>query len=271
MKRQQQLRVPPLIALLLLIGSVALGQEASAPSVLPVPTATAAAEEVRPALDLTSLSTNVMRGVAQEPSRQQLEEMLDPEHTVLLVHEVLKAFVSKNGWFDTRGRRIDVTDIMDPMVKLVAAARASDVRVAYVRWTSYPDGSTYGRPRSRSDEPPSTISTHEGTWGWQNPDEIKPVGNDWVLRKYRPDAFIATALDELLRWNKITTIVIVGVGAEVGVVPTLATASSLGYDNVAIRDAIVPTEPDRAEDAMLYIGDHATLLGHTEVIDIWEK
>jgi len=214
-----------------------------------------------------------VRGSLQAPSGPELEELLDPEHTVLLVHEVLNAFVSEGGTFDNSGRRIDVTGIMDPMVGLLAAARANDVRVAYVRWTSYPDGSTYGRPGDRPARtgPPSTISTNEGTWGWENPQEIKPEANDWVLRKYRPDAFIATALDELLRWNRITTIVIVGVGAEVGVVPTMQTARSLGYRTVAIEDAIVPTDPVRAEDAMLYIGDNATLVGHAEVIDIWNK
>ncbi len=206
-------------------------------------------------------------------SGDELGQLLDPEHTVLLVHEVLNAFVSEGGSFDASGRRIDVTGIMDPMVDLLAAARANNVRVAYVRWTSYPDGSTYGRPgdRPRDPGPPSTISTNEGTWGWENPEEIKPVGNDWVLRKYRPDAFVGTALDELLRWNRLTTIVIVGVGAEVGVVPTMQTARSLGYRTVAIKDAIVPTDPARAEDAMVYIGDNATLVGHTEVIDIWNQ
>ncbi len=219
------------------------------------------------------LPTAGARGSVQAPSGPELEVLLDPEHTVLLVHEVLNAFVSEGGTFDNSGRRIDVTGIMDPMVELLAAARANNVRVAYVRWTSYPDGSTYGRPGDRPSNtgPPSTISTHEGTWGWENPEEIAPEANDWVLRKYRPDAFIATALDALLRWNRITTIVIVGVGAEVGVVPTMQTARSLGYRTVAIEDAIVPTDPARAEDAMLYIGDNATLLGHTEVIDIWNK
>ncbi len=217
-----------------------------------------------------ALGTPVREG-AQAPTQAELGELLDPEHTVLLVHEVLNAFVSEGGSFDARGDRVDVSGIMAPMVELLAAARANDVRVAYVRWTSYPDGSTYGRPPSSydEDEPPSTISMHEGTWGWENPEEIKPEANDWVLRKYRPDAFIATALDELLRWNRLTTIVIVGIGAEIGVVPTMMTARSLGYSTVAIEDAIVPADLARTEDALLYIGDNATLLGYQDVIDIW--
>lgn len=216
-------------------------------------------------------SSRAVRAGAQAPSRERLEELLDPDHTLLLVHEVLNAFVSEGGLFDTMGRRIDITGIVDPMVKLIAAARDNNVRVAYVRWTTYPDGSTYGRPRSRADEsqPPSAIAMNEGTWGWENPEEIAPGPNDWILRKYRPDAFIATPLDELMRWNDLTTIVIIGVGAEVGVVPTLMTASSLGYDRVAVEDAIRPTDPERIDDAMLYIKDNAIVMKHTEIMDIW--
>ncbi len=202
-----------------------------------------------------------------------LSQVVAPEHTVLLVHEVLNAFVSEGGSFAERGREIDITGIMEPMVKLIAAAREQGVRVAYVRWTTYPDYSNYGRPGERfdPDAPVATNEMHEGTWGWENPPEIAPEPLDWILRKYRSDAFVATALDELLRWNDITTIVIVGVGAEVGIVPTLSTAEILGYDTVAVEDAIRPTEPARLADAMLYINDHARVVTHTEVIDAWSN
>ncbi len=213
------------------------------------------------------------RTLSAQNAPTPLSEVVAPEHTVLLVHEVLNAFVSDGGMFAERGQQIDITGIMDPMVKLIAAARENDVRVAYVRWTTYPDYSNYRRPSGRPD-PDAAVPTnemHEGTWGWENPPEIAPGPFDWVLRKYRSDAFVATALDELLRWNEITTIVIVGVGAEVGVVPTLSTAEILGYATVAVEDAIRPTEEHRLADAMLYINDHARVVSHTDVIDAWNS
>ncbi len=202
-----------------------------------------------------------------------LSEVVAPEHTVLLVHEVLNAFVSDGGMFAEQGQQIDITGIMDPMVKLIAAARDNGVRVAYVRWNTYPDYSNYRRPSERPDPdaPVATNEMHEGTWGWENPPEIAPGPFDWILRKYRSDAFVATALDELLRWNGITTIVIVGVGAEVGVVPTLSTAEVLGYATVAVEDAIRPTEEHRLADAMLYINDHARVVNHTDLIEAWNR
>ena len=72
----------------------------------------------------------------------------------------------------------------------------------------------------------------EGTPGWEIADAVEPVPGDWLIRKYRPDAFFATPLDSMMRWNGIRTLVVVGVGAEVGVLPTLMTASNLGYFTV---------------------------------------
>ena len=201
-----------------------------------------------------------------------MEEVLDPKHTVLLVHEMLNAFVTRGGSLDRAGRRIDADAIMPAMARLIETARSKGVRVAYVRWTTHADRSTSANAGARTVlRPPSTstISTIEGTWGWEFADPVKPAEGDWVMRKYRPDAFYATPLDTLMRWNGMKTLVIVGIGAEVGVVPTLMSASNLGYRRVAISDALGPSNPSRMDDAMLYIADYSTVKTAAEVIDIW--
>ena len=203
--------------------------------------------------------------------------MLDPKHTVLLVHEMLNAFVTRGGFLDEGGipglDRIDADAEMPAMARLIETARSKGVRVAYVRWTTYGDQSTTSVNASalpvRPPPSTSTIETIEGTWGWEIADAVKPAEGDWVLRKYRPDAFYATPLDTLMRWNGMKTLVIVGIGAEVGVVPTLMSASNLGYRRVAISDALVAANPSRMDDAMIFIADYATVKTSDEVIDIW--
>ena len=210
-------------------------------------------------------------------ARWDLQEVLDPKHTVLLVHEMLNAFVTRGGFLDEGGipglDRIDADAEMPAMARLIETARSKGVRVAYVRWTTYGDQSTTSVNASAlAVRPPpstSTIETIEGTWGWEIADQVKPAEGDWVLRKYRPDAFYATPLDTLMRWNGMKTLVIVGIGAEVGVVPTLMSASNLGYRRVAISDALVAAAPSRMEDAMTFIADYATVKTSDEVIDIW--
>src|SRR5262249_25268898 len=180
-------------------------------------------------------------------------EILNPKHTVLLVHEMLNDFITKGGGFDRAGRGSDADARLEPIAKLLSEARAKKVRVAYVRWTNYADNSTMSDPMLRTglarlasgQYPASAV---EGSWGWQIADPVKPQPGEWVLRKYRPDAFFATPLDTLMRWNGMKTLVIVGVGAEVGVVPTLMTASNLGYFRVAVSDCLRPTDPARLND-----------------------
>ena len=60
-------------------------------------------------------------------------EILNPKHTVLVVHEMLNDFISEGGASDNRGGRINADRIIQPIAELLAAARAKNVRVAYVR------------------------------------------------------------------------------------------------------------------------------------------
>ena len=205
---------------------------------------------------------------------ETFEEIIDPDHTALIVHEMLNDFCAEGGVFDKAGHRIDVSGIVEPMVKLIEGARSQNVRIIYVRYTRHADYSTLSDPdilryrdsMLKSGSPQPVV---DGTWGWENIDEVKPQPGDFIVKKYRVDAFFGTPLDELLRWNGIRTIVIMGVGAERGIVPSVIHAHNLGYFSVAVSNCIRPTDPARLEDAMKYIADWAIVKNHTEVINSW--
>ena len=112
--------------------------------------------------------------------------------------------------------------------------------------------------------------TVEGTPGWEILDEIKPAPDDWVIRKYQGDAFFATPLDTLMRWNGIKTLVIVGIGSEAGVIPTLMHAGNLGYYRVAVSDCLAPAGPAMAEEGMRWVARSATIKTSDDVIKIWQ-
>src|SRR5436190_20666148 len=59
-----------------------------------------------------------------------VEEILNPKHTVLVVHEMLNDFISVGGASDKAGRKFQADHIVDPIAKLLTAARAKNVRVA---------------------------------------------------------------------------------------------------------------------------------------------
>ena len=202
-----------------------------------------------------------------------LEEILDPKHTVLVVHELLNDFITRGGASDKNGRRFEADSIIEPVAELLAAARAKNVRVAHVRWTRYADGSSNADPQRRTMPagPPRAASNIEGTWGWEAPEALKPAPGEWVFPKWRQNAFFSTQLDALMRWNGIKTMIIVGLGAEVGIVPTVTHATSLGYFSFAVEDCIVPSDPALKADAMKFIARSATVKNRKDIIDIWSK
>jgi nicotinamidase-related amidase len=208
---------------------------------------------------------------------ETLEEIVAPGHTALVVHELLNDFCAEGGLFDKMGRRIDASAILSPTLATIGAARAAGIRVMYVRYTRHADYSSHSDPVIRKAWPmisdpgnPLALSTIEGTWGWENLDDVKPEPGDLVIRKYRPDAFFGTHLDHLLRWNGIRTIVLVGIGSEVGLVPTVMHGFNLGYFCVAVEDAIRPTDPRRGEDALRFIADWGLVASHHEILDSWK-
>ena len=60
-----------------------------------------------------------------------------------------------------------------------------------------------------------------------------------------------------------------GIGAEGGVLPTLMSASNLGYFTVAVADCLALPGPGRMDDAMRYIADGAIVGTHAELLELW--
>ena len=210
---------------------------------------------------------------------ETLAEVVDPAHTVVLVHELLNDFSAKGGAWDKAGRRIDPSGILPSVIKVIAAARAAEVRVMYIRYTRHLDYSSHSDTAIRkgwpmiSADPANNLalSTVEGTWGWEFLDEVAPEPDDLVLRKYRPDAFYSTHLDDLLRWNGIKSVVLLGNGAEIGLVPTAIHGFNLGYFCVAVKDAVLTADPARMEGALQYIADWGLVATASEVTEVWES
>ncbi len=206
---------------------------------------------------------------------ETFEEIVDPKHTVLIVHEMLNDWLEKGGVFNPKARPAALKEILPPMVKLVDAARKSKVKVIYARYTNYADCRTYSeadilRQWDQMKDPKWRPSVVEGTWGHEVIDELKPKEGDHILDKYKVDAFVGTNLDVLLRWNGIKTIVIMGVGAFPGILTTVSHAYNLGYFIVGPVDCIRGArEPGLVEDAMKFIGRMGIVKPSSDVIKAW--
>lgn len=162
-----------------------------------------------------------------------LTEMLRPEHTALLVVDVQNDFCSPGGALEKVG--VDVGSaqaILTPLQQLIDRARAAGVQIINIRMTLYPDGHTNSQAdlaRRMGVWEGVPLATLAGTWGHENPPALNFAADDWVVYKYRNNAFIGTNLDLLLRANGIRSVIVTGTATQACVLETALMAQGMDY------------------------------------------
>jgi ureidoacrylate peracid hydrolase len=208
---------------------------------------------------------------------ETLEEIVNPAHTVVMVHDMQNDNTGKGGASDKAGRRIDVTHLIAPIATFIKAARGAGAKVMYTQYTNLPAFGTFTEPRLRDyqkqlADPKARAaldSMLDGTWGWQTIDELKPEPGEISIRKYRVDAFIATPVEYLLRLNKIRTIIHTGIATEVGILPTAWHALNLGFFVVVPEDCVGPMHKEFHEDAMRFLRRLAVPTTSADIVRCW--
>src|SRR5947199_2345313 len=103
-------------------------------------------------------------------------------------------------------------------------------------------------------------------------EELKPQPQDVVFRKRRPDGFVGTDFDLMLRSKGVKTIVIGGVATEGGVEGTARSARNLGYDMVILKDCVGSRNRELHEMALkLMEQTHFDIAAASEIAEIWGR
>jgi nicotinamidase-related amidase len=153
-----------------------------------------------------------------------------------------------------------VAPVIANAVRLLEAARAAGLLVAYACAAHRADGRTVARTVTDTDNrlrPWGESGPRErvpivaaGTWEAQVIDELAPRPEDYAVPKYRWSAFHGTYLDLALRTLAIDTIVLAGGSTDVGVASTAFAARDLDYSLVIASDACTSAETDNHDQLM---------------------
>jgi nicotinamidase-related amidase len=176
-----------------------------------------------------------------EPLRT-IEAKVAPEHTALVIVDMVNDFVHPEGKAATRGKRpLDFIHSIIPAIRqLLDAAREGGALVVHIQHTTLPDDLSNSGAwlDARMKAPYSAVDVcMEGTWGQQIIDQLQPEGGEAVVQKYRYGAFAGTNLDLVLRSAGIRTAICVGASTNVCVEATAREAFALDYYTVLPRDA----------------------------------
>lgn len=208
-----------------------------------------------------------------------LEEMIQPQHTALLVIDMQNDYYRDEGYYAAK-LKIDLSMIratVPPIQNALTAARRAGVMVIYSRHLILPgfvsDSPLWlsihyaGGLRDLNQE----FYTVAGTWGAEIIDELKPQPGDIILEKVRSNVFIGTQLDTLLKSNRIETLVITGQITNGCVENTARTARDMDYYTVLVSDGIASTSKVNHDATMTNLGKRLPSPTADEIVKIWAR
>jgi ureidoacrylate peracid hydrolase len=196
-----------------------------------------------------------MKTILDRQVLDTLDELVDPRRAAVLAIDIQNDFCSPDGHFARYGKDIArMQPAVDRAISFVGEAQALGMRCIFLQQASLPDGRmdspAWLRFKTRDGKAPDYAL--RGSWGWQFVDGLKVRDCDWVVEKFRPDGFIGTELDTLLRTQGIQSLVLLGTTTEGCVESTVRAASYRDYYTVVVSDAVASPMAELHEGSLRF-------------------
>jgi nicotinamidase-related amidase len=210
-----------------------------------------------------------------------LAELVDPQHTALVVVDMQRDFCIPGGAFDKLGVDISMYPPMIPrLARLIEGARAVGVPVIYIQMTTLPGRRAESPAQIRFNlrlhlgaggvvEPLSY--TPDGSIGQEVIPELAPQPEDWMVKKYRSSAFWGTNLDLLLRSNGIKSLVVSGCTTEGCVESTARDGLFADYYVVIPEDCVASDDRVQHDASLLLMRHRFDLASSAEILSEWSS
>jgi nicotinamidase-related amidase len=209
----------------------------------------------------------------------ELSELVAPGHTALLLIDMQRDFVERDGYFGSLGIDLTMYDETRPrLAALLGAARRHNVLVIHVQNTALPNRMSDSPAQirfnlrmhqsARRGGPPLRY-TVPGTPGHEFAGELAPLPGELVVRKYRSSAFWGTNIELLLRSNGIQTVVAGGCTTEGCVESTARDAMFSDYYVVIADDCVGSDDKEQHDASMLLMSHRFDMASASEIAAVW--
>ena len=201
----------------------------------------------------------------------------EPATTALVVIDMQRDFIERGGFGEVLGNDVTRLGAIVPTVKeLLAWARAHAIRVVHTREGHRPDLADCPpakRARGRltlgiGDKGPMGRILVDGEPGNDIVPALAPTSGEAVIVKPGKGAFYATKLDEVLRAQRITHLILAGVTTEVCVQTTMREANDRGYECLLAEDATESYFPEFKAATLAMIRAQGGIVGWTAPTDV---
>lgn len=211
----------------------------------------------------------------------ELDELVDPAHTAVVVVDMQRDFCVPGWAFDRLG--VDIS-MYPPMIarlaRLIEGARAAEVTVIYIQMTVLPNRASESPAQIRFNlrlhlashgEVEPLQYTADGSEGQRIIDELAPRDGDLVVKKYRSSAFWGTNLDMLLRSNGIKSVVMTGATTEGCVESTARDALFNDYYVVIAEDCVASDDREQHDASLLLMSHRFDIASADEILGVWAE
>ena len=215
-----------------------------------------------------------MRRINGVEVRDGLEEMIALDCTAVVSVDLQNDFCHPDGHFGRHGKDLSLTlERLPTMVSFVQQSQRLGLPVIFIRQVTLPNGHSdspaWLRFKTRDGKDPDY--TLPGTFGWDFVEGLEPGAKDSIVEKTRPDAFLNTCLERVLRGRSIETLVILGVNTEGCVESTVRSASYLDYYTVVVEDALGSPNRDRHHASLGLYRARYPLHHAEEILSVWRR
>jgi nicotinamidase-related amidase len=199
----------------------------------------------------------------------ELNEIADPRHTVLLVWDMQN---------DQAGGAFNKEELIRNAPPLIAAAREVNIKTVYTRQTPFlwkDESPAWIRRQMKTEkvDHPSKLKPRRlhGGFGWQIMESFKPALDDIVIDKRRPTMFIGNEFATVLSNRGATTIVMIGCTTDGGVEATVRDGFHRGYFMIVARDCVGTYTEEGHRAALTRMERFGDVVNSKELMEIWRR
>lgn len=201
-----------------------------------------------------------------------LPEILHPSHTSLIMVDLQNDFVPREGSLACAGNSVASVQKMLPTLRsLLGHARELNILVVHLRYSTLPgyltDSDSWLYYNLHDIATPDMCV--RGSWGEEFVEGLEPMPDEVVVTKHRSSGFVNTALDQVLRSNRIRTVVVAGVQTPGCVEATFRDAAYHDYYNVLAEDCVAAYRQEEHDASLLIQRARHTVLRADEIVAIW--
>lgn len=208
-----------------------------------------------------------------------LDELVLPSRTALIVVDMQRDFVAHDGYFAGLGIDMSMYDEAIPRIgRLLAGAREAGVMIVHLQNTQMASHASDSAAQlrfnlrmhaaSRTGDAPHRY-TVPGTDGHAFIPELSPQDGEFVVPKFRSSGFWATNLNLVLRSNGIQSVVMAGCTTEGCVESTARDALFNDYFVVIAEDCVASDDREQHEASLLLMRHRFDVVESGEIVRLW--